>query len=69
MSDKGFTVIIDRETCTGQGRCFSLAPEVFEADAEGFGTVTARLLPHSEREKIERIVQLCPELAIRIEDA
>ena len=69
MNGEGFIVIIDREVCTGQGRCFTLAPEVFAADGEGFGTVTAGVLPEGDRAKLERVVQLCPELAIRIEDA
>src|SRR5579885_2746606 len=28
-------VVIDGERCSGHGRCYSLAPEVFEADDEG----------------------------------
>ena len=27
---------VDVELCTGHGRCYSLAPEVYEADDEGY---------------------------------
>jgi ferredoxin len=63
-----FVVVIDREICAGHGRCYSLAPEIFEADAEGFGVVKIATVPGSQRALAERVVQLCPELAIRIEE-
>ena len=68
MSTSGFIVVIDHEACTGHGVCYSTAPAVFAADAEGFGTVTAGVIPEVERPAIERIVLLCPEQAIRIEE-
>jgi ferredoxin len=32
-------VRIDTDKCTGHGRCYTLAPEVFGEDDEGNGTV------------------------------
>ncbi len=28
-------IVLDPEACTGHGRCYALAPEVFDADDEG----------------------------------
>jgi ferredoxin len=61
-------LIIDEERCTGHGRCYSLAPELFEDDEYGFGTpigsgeVAGPLMPAAER-----AVRACPEGAIRFE--
>jgi ferredoxin len=63
-----FAVVIDTDLCSGQGRCYSLAPDVFGADESGFGVVKVDTVPASERSMLERVVQLCPELAIRIEE-
>jgi ferredoxin len=65
--DKPFRMVIDTELCSAHGRCYSLAPEVFEPDESGFGRVKVDSIPGSERARMERVVQLCPELAIRIE--
>jgi ferredoxin len=60
-------IVIDRERCTGHGRCYSLAPEVFDADDDGYGLVrTADVGPELE-EKARVGVRNCPESAISIE--
>jgi ferredoxin len=28
-------IVLDQELCTGHGRCYALAPEVYDADDEG----------------------------------
>jgi ferredoxin len=66
--DKPFRMVIDTELCSAHGRCYSLAPHAFEPDESGFGRVTVESLAASERAQMERVVQLCPELAIRIEE-
>jgi ferredoxin len=62
---------IDVERCAGHGRCYALAPELFEADEignsheRGDGTVTP------EHEQLGRIAAAnCPEHAVvTIEEA
>lgn len=62
-------VTIDPARCTGHGRCYSVAPEVFESDDDGFGrllgdgTVTAELADKAELGRAS-----CPEQAITIAD-
>ncbi|EUA40756.1 ferredoxin [Mycobacterium avium subsp. hominissuis 101] len=35
-------VVVDAERCTGHGRCYTLAPDVFDADEFGHCVVRAR---------------------------
>jgi ferredoxin len=59
-------VVIDSSVCTGHGRCYSLAPEVFDCDDEGRGTVVVDTVDSD----LLRIAQVgasnCPERAISI---
>lgn len=61
-------VVIDGERCSGHGRCYTLAPEVFDADDEGRGFVRAGDTPESLRAKAQLGVENCPERAISIAD-
>ena len=55
---------MDRELCTGHGRCWTLAPEVFEADDDGYcATTTVEVPPELEAVAL-RGVRSCPERAI-----
>ena len=62
-----FRIEIDEDACAGHGRCWTLAPDLFEARPEdGKGQVKVSQPDPSTRAEAERIVQLCPENAIRI---
>lgn len=61
-------VSIDAERCSGQGRCFSMAPEVYTADDEGYVTArgeTFEVLPEHERAARTGALN-CPEQAITV---
>ncbi len=64
---KEIRVELDRSRCSGHGRCYDLAPEVFEADEDGYGTVKVRgplegpLLEAARRGELS-----CPERAISL---
>lgn len=59
---------IDTDKCTGHGRCYTLAPEVFGEDDEGNGTViflgelSGDLLSSAQLAEAN-----CPESAVSIE--
>ena len=56
---------IDAETCTGHGRCYALAPEVFEPDDDGHGVVLhGGEVPAGLEEVARRAANNCPERAI-----
>jgi ferredoxin len=62
-------VTIDPEACTGHGRCYTLAPGVFDSDDRGLGVVVVDGDIPPELEKAARqAVANCPEQAISISD-
>lgn len=61
-------VRLDRDACTGHGRCYSLAPAVFESDDEGHSVVIADDVPEHLEAPARTAAANCPESAITIED-
>jgi ferredoxin len=60
---------IDTERCTGHGRCYSLAPDLFEPDDEGNGVVLGdgEVTPAQE-DIARRAATNCPERAVILDD-
>jgi ferredoxin len=61
-------VRIDGGLCQGHGRCYSLAPEVYDCDDDGYGTERFTEVPGELEEAARRGANNCPEDAITIED-
>ncbi|HEX5367304.1 MAG TPA: ferredoxin [Acidimicrobiales bacterium] len=59
-------VSIDTEVCTGHGRCYALAPEVFESDDSGYGVVRRPDVPPELEAAARRAAGNCPERAILV---
>ena len=60
-------VQIDPERCQGHGRCYDLAPALFGADAEGFGTVLSDgLVPPGGEADARLSAANCPESAVAV---
>ena len=72
---------IDPERCTGHGRCYALAPELFDCDDEGHAEVRAdvraavgddggahrsRHLSTEQQQRAELAANNCPEAAITL---
>lgn len=60
-------VEIDGERCQGHGRCYDLAPELFEEDEEGYGHVIGdgTVAPgHEEQARLAAVN--CPERAVLV---
>ncbi|SDK47958.1 ferredoxin [Nonomuraea jiangxiensis] len=56
---------IDQERCHGHGRCYTLAPELFGEDDEGYGQVAGDGVVPAAGERAARLaVSNCPERAI-----
>jgi ferredoxin len=61
---------IDEDLCSGHGRCYSLAPDVFAArDDDGFGEVIGdgTVAPELEAQA-RKAAANCPERAVLIDD-
>ena len=62
-------VVVDSEKCQGHGRCYGLAPELFDSDDDGFAVVTVAGDVDPDLEPKARLaVDNCPEYAISVED-
>jgi ferredoxin len=59
-------VIVDKNACTGHGRCYTLAPGVFEADEYGNSMVIHEEIGEDLLPQAQIGVQNCPERAISI---
>jgi len=58
---------LDRDSCTGHGRCYTLAPDLFAPDDNGYGTVVGDgTVPAGLEDQARTGVKNCPEHAIRI---
>lgn len=60
-------IALDNEACQGHGRCYGLAPELFDADEEGYAVLklTGEVPPELE-EKARLAADNCPEFAIEV---
>lgn len=62
-------VTIDDEQCQGHGRCYALAPTVFEPDDIGQGHVIGDgTVAEGEEDQARLAAANCPELAITVEE-
>ena len=60
-------VSVDASSCTGHGRCYDVAPELFEDDEEGYSLVKGDgPVPPSQVEAARLAVRLCPERAVTL---
>jgi ferredoxin len=62
-------VRVDEKRCEGHGRCYAIAPELFQPDDLGNGHETGDgLVPPDLADKAHSAVANCPERAISIEE-
>ncbi len=61
-------IVLDSELCTGHGRCYSLAPELFDTDDEGHSVVLTPDVPEGLESQAWLAAQNCPERCITIEE-
>ena len=61
-------VRVDRDACVGHGRCYTLCPEVYGEDEEGYCVVLQADVPEALQAAARRAADNCPELAITVED-
>ncbi len=58
---------IDLDACTGHGRCYSLAPELFDADEFGHAVLKQDDVPAEQADQARLAAGNCPERAITVE--
>ena len=58
---------LDPDQCQGHGRCYTLAPELFDADDFGHCVLLVDEVPASLEEAARDGVDNCPEHALSLE--
>jgi ferredoxin len=60
---------LDADACQGHGRCYALAPQLFDSDDEGYAVlkVTGEV-PEADVEAARLAADNCPEFAISLEE-
>ena len=62
-------VRIDTERCSGHGRCYTLAPDLFDCDDRGYGSVKGDGDFPAELKGAADLAELsCPEQAVVVTD-
>jgi ferredoxin len=61
-------VAVSAELCSGHGRCYALAPEVYASDAEGYNRARGETLDVADDQahSAARGARGCPEGAIEV---
>jgi ferredoxin len=60
-------VTVDRSLCAGHGRCYDVAPELFEDDEEGYSVVrNDGTVSPAQADAAGLAVRLCPERALSL---
>lgn len=59
---------LDPEMCQGHGRCYTLAPDVFDADDYGHCVLLVDEVPPERASQAHDAVDNCPEQALSIQD-
>ena len=61
-----FSVTVDSKLCVGHGRCYELAPDVFDEDEAGYCVVLRERISQALVNQAQSGEGNCPEGAIRI---
>jgi ferredoxin len=61
-------VRVNVDACTGHGRCYSLAPDVFAADDAGHCLLLVEEVPPGLEDQARNGERNCPERAIAVEE-
>lgn len=66
-TDAFFLVAVDDALCSGHGRCYELAPEVYGEDESGYCIVRQQRIPKKLAAAARNGEANCPERAIRVQ--
>lgn len=59
-------IVIDSDVCSGHGRCYSLHPELFDADDSGYPLVLEEAVAPDQVSNARDAAGNCPEAAITV---
>jgi len=59
---------LDTELCQGHGRCYTLAPQLFDADELGHCVLLHEEVPAGQEDAARNGVENCPEHALALDE-
>jgi ferredoxin len=59
---------LDSAACMGHGRCYSMAPELFDADDAGRSVLLSPEVPPGQEKQARDAEEGCPENAIALDE-
>jgi ferredoxin len=62
-------IVLDSDRCQGHGRCYSLAPDLFDSDDAGRCVLLVDEVPADSEDVARSGVQNCPEQALSLVDS
>lgn len=61
-------IVLDSEACQGHGRCYALAPDLFDTDDDGYAVLLVDgEVPAGLQDAARLAADNCPEFAISVE--
>ncbi|WP_448625031.1 ferredoxin [Geodermatophilus sp. URMC 64] len=60
-------VFVDEGRCSGHGRCYATAPELFQPNDEGYGRPVTEVVSPESEQALRLAAEECPEGAIVLE--
>jgi ferredoxin len=58
--------IVDHERCNGHGRCFAVAPHLFDVDDDGYSVVDELAISVDDEDDAREAAGACPSQAIQL---
>ena len=59
-------IVVDRDLCTGQGMCESIAPDFFRVTEDGQVEIQVAVVPDGRLSEAELAVTCCPNEALEL---
>ena len=60
-------IVVDRNLCTGQAMCESVAPDIFRVADDGQVKIQVAVVPDARLDEAEWAVSCCPNQALEVE--
>lgn len=57
---------VDHELCEGHGRCYAVAPDLFDVDDDGYSLVDEMAVPPNREQDAREAAGACPRQAIKL---
>jgi len=61
-------IVVNWTTCVGHGMCAELVPELIRLDDWGYPIVDPRAVPPELEAHVKRAVEMCPTLALLVQE-